>query len=64
MNVKIIDLVIKKKVLFGGASAAASVVNNIKGNDRRLLHSGIYILKKERKPKLFRFYFVTTVFEI
>ena len=37
------------------------VVTNIKLNDCRLHHSGIYISKKERRRKLFWFNLVTTV---
>ena len=38
-----------------------TVVTNIKRNDCRLLRNGIYISKKERRRKLFRFNLVTTV---
>ena len=39
----------------------STVVTNIKRNDCRLLNNGIYISKKERRRKLFRFNLVTTV---
>ena len=39
-----------------------TVVTNINRNDCRLLHSGIFISKKERRRKLFCFNLVITVY--